>query len=69
MNTTSSIQQHISKLITPKETAEILGIKQGTLNVWRCKKRYDLNFVKIGKRVMYRLQDVIDFIEKRSSLC
>lgn len=51
-------------LLTPKKAAEILGVAIGTLAVWRCTARYPLPFVKIGRRVMYREQDVIDFIEK-----
>lgn len=51
-------------LLTPKKAAEILGVAIGTLAVWRCTARYPLPFVKIGRRVMYRAQDVNDFIEK-----
>jgi predicted site-specific integrase-resolvase len=51
-------------LLTPKKAAEILGVAIGTLAVWRCTARYPLPFVKIGRRVMYREQDVNSFIEK-----
>jgi predicted site-specific integrase-resolvase len=53
-----------TNLLTPKKAAEILGVAIGTLAVWRCTARYPLPFVKIGRRVMYREQDVNDFIEK-----
>jgi len=50
-------------LLTPKKAAETLGVAIGTLAVWRCTARYPLPFVKIGRRVMYREQDINDFIE------
>lgn len=50
-------------LLTPQKTAETLGVAIGTLAVWRCTARYPLPFVKIGRRVMYREQDISDFIE------
>jgi hypothetical protein len=50
-------------LLTPIQTAEILGVTIGTLAVWRCTARYPLPFVKIGRRVKYRQNDVNNFIE------
>ncbi len=50
-------------LLTPKQTATTLGVTIGTLAVWRCTARYPLPFVKIGRRVMYREQDITNFIE------
>lgn len=50
-------------LLTPKKAAETLGVAIGTLAVWRCTARYPLPFVKIGRRVMYREQDISDFID------
>ena len=51
-------------LLTPAQTAEILGVTIGTLAVWRCTARYPISFVKIGRRVKYRLADINNFIEK-----
>jgi hypothetical protein len=44
----------------------ILDTKQSTLAVWRSTGRYNLPFIKIGKRVRYRLSDLLDFLDKRS---
>ena len=52
-----------SNLLNPKQAAEILGVTIGTLAVWRCTARYPLPFVKIGRRVMYRQNDIDNFIE------
>jgi hypothetical protein len=53
------------KLLNTAETSTYLRIKEGTLDVWRCTKRYDLPYVKIGRKVYYRLGDIQKFIESR----
>lgn len=55
----------MEKLLTPAQTAELLGIKEQTLTVWRCTKRYPLPYVKVGRSVKYREADVRAFIESR----
>ena len=51
-------------LLTPTQAADILGVTIGTLAVWRCTACYPLPFVKIGRRVKYRLSDINNFIEQ-----
>ena len=53
-------------LLTPKQTAELLGVTEGTLSVWRCVHRYRLTFIKVGGRVMYRPSDINEFIASRA---
>lgn len=53
------------KLLTPHEVADILCVSVETLNVWRATKRYPLPYVKSGRLVRYRAQDVEAFIESR----
>jgi predicted site-specific integrase-resolvase len=55
-----------SRLLSRKETAVILEVKQQTLAVWACNGRYDLKFVKIGKRVLYKSEDIKEFIERNT---
>lgn len=62
----SILTHRLVKLLTPQEAAEILGISIGTLEVWRSTKRYSLNFIKVGRRVMYRHQDIQAFIDQRA---
>ena len=50
------------ELVTPSKAASLLGISPNTMATWRCKKRYGLQYVKIGARVMYRAKDIADFI-------
>jgi excisionase family DNA binding protein len=52
--------------LTSAEVANTLGITEGTLAVWRCTKRYALPFVKIGRKIFYRREDVQAFIASRT---
>jgi excisionase family DNA binding protein len=56
---------NLPKLLTPEETASILGVTKATLEVWRSTKRYNLPFVKSGRLVRYREGDLAKFIEER----
>ena len=52
-------------LKTANEASELLGVTKGTLAVWRSTGRYDLMYVKVGRKVMYRPADIEAFIERR----
>ena len=52
-------------LLNQNEAAQILGIKAGTMQVWRATKRYRLPYVKVGRSVRYRLADNQAFIKSR----
>lgn len=49
-------------LLTRKEAADYLGVKEQTLACWACAGRYRLPFVRIGRLVKYRQQDLDAFI-------
>lgn len=53
------------RLLTPAQTAEILGVEEQTLAVWRVKHRYGLRYVKVGRLVRYRAEDVTAWIEQQ----
>jgi len=57
------------KLLTPKQVSEILGVSVETLNIWRATKRYPLAYVKSGRLVRYRPQDLDTFINSRLQMC
>ena len=57
--------QFKTNLMTPEQVAEYLGVSNETLNVWRCTKRYNLPYVKAGRLVRYRMQDVEAFVSSR----
>jgi predicted DNA-binding transcriptional regulator AlpA len=57
---------HLTKLLTPQQVSNILGISVETLNVWRATKRYKLPYTKIGHLVRYRSHDIETFIQERT---
>ena len=66
MHAEAHAQKLYARLLTPVETAELLGIAPGTLAQWRTTRRVLLSFVKCGRHVRYRPEDVIKFIEART---
>jgi excisionase family DNA binding protein len=54
----------MGKLLSTEEAASILNVHSVTLNNWRCQRRYDLPYVKVGRMVRYREDDVTAFIER-----
>lgn len=55
------------KLLTRKEAAEFLGIKENTLAIWHCSKRYKLPVIKVGRLCKYRSSDLLQFLEERTN--
>lgn len=55
-------KQLLTQLWSRNEAAKLLGVRPQTLAAWACNGRYSLPFVKIGRRVMYRLVDIEQFI-------
>lgn len=53
------------RLLTPAQAAAILGVEEQTLAVWRTKHRYGLQYIKVGRLVRYRTEDLDAFIERR----
>jgi len=53
------------RLLTTAEVSDILGVTEGTLMAWRSTLRYPLPFVKVGRLVKYRSQDIQEFICQR----
>lgn len=61
--TTSSCRQRGGEtLLDRPAAAAYLGVQPQTLAVWACTQRYALPYVKIGRRVMYRLGDLESFV-------
>lgn len=53
-----------NQLLTRKQVADILGIKEKTLANWKCTGRYNLACIKIGKLVRYKMSELEKFLEK-----
>lgn len=52
----------INETLTTKEAAKLLGIKPGTLEIWRSQGKSP-KYMKIGRAVRYRLSDINEFME------
>ena len=53
-------------LLTRKEAAKYLGVKEITLALWKSTKRYNLPVVMMGRLAKYRYGDLLEFVEKRT---
>ena len=61
---TSSMKQE--RLLTRKEAAEYLDIKENTLAAWASTKKYRLPYIKLGTTVKYKVCDLEAFITSRT---
>lgn len=57
-----------SNVMTTEQAAAYMGLNPGTLTNWRNLKRYDLPFIKVGKRgyIRYRESDINEFLERNT---
>ena len=55
----------MSDLLTETEAAQVLGMKPQSLSVWRLHKK-NLPFVKIGRLVRYRREDIEAWLERQT---
>ena len=53
-------------LLTPAQTASLIGVTPHTLAVWRCSKRYPLAFIKVGRKVMYHPAAINQFLKRQT---
>jgi excisionase family DNA binding protein len=51
--------------ISSDEAAEFLGLNPRTLKNWRHLDRRELPYYKVGRRVIYDLQDLTNFLASR----
>jgi hypothetical protein len=56
-------------LIPRPEAAAYLSVKPQTLAVWATTGRYDLPFIKIGRKVFYDLEDLEQFMRNNTFTC
>jgi excisionase family DNA binding protein len=53
-------------LMTNEEAAAYLGVTPRTLEVWRCTKRHNIAYIKVGRLVKYRRQALDDYLASRT---
>lgn len=54
-------------LLTPEQAGLVLGVTIQTLSAWRCTGRYNLKFLKSGRKVFYRVGDIKELIVRRTN--
>jgi excisionase family DNA binding protein len=52
-------------MLSRREAAKYLGVRENTMAVWACNKRYIIPMFKVGKYVRYKLTDLQKFIASR----
>lgn len=60
------LEEPTTPLMSRADAAAYLDVKPQTLAVWATTRRYGLPFVKVGRLVRYRKQDLDAFICARS---
>lgn len=65
-NSVSAAGLSPEQLVDPEWAGAFLNTKESTLAVWRSTGRYDLPFVKVGRKVCYRVGDLLAFVEART---
>jgi excisionase family DNA binding protein len=53
-------------LLTNDEAAAYIGVTPRTLEVWRCTKRHNIAYIKVGRLVKYRRQALDDYLASRT---
>jgi hypothetical protein len=51
-------------LLKPRDAAKRLQTSAGVLAVWRCHRSQPLTFVRIGRKIFYRPEDIEAFIQQ-----
>ena len=68
MNSQSNEVENVPRpLLRPEVVARLLDVTEGTLAVWRTTRRYPLRWVKVGRVIRYRMEDVQSFIALRTN--
>ena len=49
-------------LMTPRDAAVYIGVKINTLAVWRMTNKYGLRYLKLGKAIRYRKEDLDEWL-------
>ena len=55
-----------NNLLTRKQAADFLGVKEITLAIWKSTKRHGLPVVKVGRLAKYRYGDLLEFVERQT---
>lgn len=65
-STTPIISNHSSDLLNNEQAAAYIGVTPRTLEVWRCTKRHQIAFIKVGRLVKYRKSALDTFLDQQT---
>jgi len=51
------------KYLLQKDVSEILNVRIETLNQWRCNQKYNIPYIKIGRRILYPIDQFYKWLE------
>jgi excisionase family DNA binding protein len=54
------------EILSNDDAAKYIGVTPRTLEVWRCTKRYQIPFIKVGRLVKYRKSALDAFLDSRT---
>ena len=57
----TSTNTYVKPILSPNETAALLGVSIGTLANWRS-QNVGPSYCKLGSKVVYRLDDIMAYI-------
>jgi len=66
MNIHTVINTSSDHLLDAEQAALILDVVPATLSVWRSTGRYNIPFIKIGRKVRYRKSELEKWLESRT---
>lgn len=53
-----------SRLLTPREAAEVVSLSVSTLAKRRCLTSEGPRFVRLGRAIRYQLSDLLEFVDR-----
>lgn len=62
----SKLTEHHIGLLDNDPAADYIGIKGGTLEVWRSTKRHQIPYIKVGRKIKYRKSDLDAWLKSRT---
>ena len=65
-NTINFTSAKNAELLNNLQAAAYIGVSPGTLEVWRCTKRYHIPLIKVGRLVRYRKSELDGFLQHRT---
>lgn len=63
---TKTVIPSLQDLLNEIQAASFIDVTPGTLSVWRSTGRYNLPFIKVGRKVRYRRADLEAWLESRT---